>query len=292
MRDNIYISTSAFKSKRIEDIVAICLKGGFTNLELGSNIDYSDGNLDLIFKYNGQMKFLLHNYFPRPKDDFVLNLASDNGKVLARSIKHCREAIDISAKIGAPFFSVHAGFAFHSSPGDLGRPQVGLPRIPYQKAYNTFIESVSGLVNYAVNQRVKLAIENNVVARFNLINGKNEVCLLVEAAEALDLYKEISHPNLYFLIDLGHLKINSLSLGIDVNDYLKQLLPHSIAFHLSDNTGEIDQHLPFDKNVWFGNIIGSMKDRFMIIETQSLEMSDIQDCYCSLIGLLGDENGQ
>jgi len=288
MRDNIYISTTVFRNKDLKNILETCLKHGFTNIELGSNVNYSNAYHDLLLKFsNTPMRFLLHGYFPRPKDDFVLNLASNNEEILQKSIQHCKHTIDLSAKLKAPFYSIHAGYAFNASPDDLGHPLLKLPRIPYQQAYKTLQTSMSELCEYAQKVKVRLAIENNVVTNFNLEDGKNTVLLIADELEAVKFNELVCSPNLFYLIDLGHLKITSTSLGFDISHYLKKILPFTLAFHLSDNNSMEDQHLSFNKEAWFKDIVRRNKDKFFILEAQNLETKQIRECYEDLVTMLG-----
>lgn len=276
MKDTIYISTRAFKEKSIKDILELCFSKGLINLELGSNIEYSTDTIGLLKEFKGaSMRFLLHNYFPRPQEDFVLNLASDDNEIIRRSIQHCKQAIELSAMLESPFYSVHAGFAFHASPADLGSSLIGLPRIPYERSYDIFLESIRFLAEYAQHAGVKLAVENNVVADFNLIGGENRLILLADALEAVNVYRQVSSHNLFYLIDLGHLKVSSTVLRFDRNEYLKEIMPYTIAFHLNDNDSHSDQHLLFDENSWFMDIISMNQDKFFIIETSSLNEAEI-----------------
>jgi len=288
MLPNVYISTSAFKNRSLKKILETCLEHRFTNVELSANVDYADDNGDAVRELHksGQMRFLVHNYFPRPKEDFVLNLASDDEKVVRQSIQHCQIALDLSAELGASFFSVHAGFAFHAQPQDLGRPQLDLPRIPYAMAYRNFVKNVKVLLDYAAKKNVYLTVENNVVAKFNLINGKNGIALLADADEALRFYKEVGRANLFFLIDLGHLKVSSAAMGFDREDYLQKVLPFTTALHLSDNDGLGDTTRPFGEDVWFKDVIKRSKNKTWILEISNVDAREIKDCYKALENLL------
>jgi len=280
MLPNVYISTSAFKNRSLKKIFYTCLELGFTNVELSANVDYADDNVAVVRKLykSGQMRFLVHNYFPRPKEDFVLNLASDDKEVVRRSVQHCQIALDLSADLGAPFFSVHAGFAFHAQPQDLGRPQIDLPRISYPTAYKNFVKNVRVLLDYAAKRNIQLAVENNVVAKFNLIKGKNEIALLADADEAVRFYKEVGRANLFFLIDLGHLKVSSAAMGFGREDYLQKVLPWAAAFHLSDNDGLEDTTRPFGEDVWFKDVIKRNKNKTWILEISNVDAREIKDC--------------
>jgi sugar phosphate isomerase/epimerase len=283
MENNIYVSTAAFKNKNIENILNMSLANGIMNIELGSNLNYSESNLDFIFKFKrNRMKFLVHNYFPPAEEEFVLNLASNNKGILRRSIQHCKKAIDLSAELGAPFYSVHAGFAFHAKPQDLGSVQKNLPRIPYEEAYRVFVESSIELADYAYKKNIKLAVENNVMQNFNLIKGRNEILLLCSLKETLSFYKDVGSLNLFFLADLGHIKVSSASLKLDKYEYIEKIRPYTIAFHINDNNSLIDQHSMFDKDAWFKDILACSRDKIFIIEADNLEIKEIISCHSIL----------
>jgi sugar phosphate isomerase/epimerase len=181
---------------------------------------------------------------------------------------------------------VHSGFAFHASPGDLNRPQTALPRIPYEKAYGIFLEAVRELARYGARKGVKLALENNVVAEFNLSGGRNEILLLAEAEESLSFFKEAGSGNLFFLIDLGHLKVTSNVLKFDKDEYLKSIIPYVIGFHLDDNNGLVDEHRGFDESVWFRQILMENREKTFILEAQNLSRQGLKRNYLALESML------
>jgi sugar phosphate isomerase/epimerase len=288
MQDNIYVSTSAFKEKELGMILDFCLGNNLTNIELGANLEQTEMDIKRLVKLSKEgMRFLIHNYFPRPKEDFVLNLASDDKAILTQSLDHCRRALELSAQLQAPFYSVHAGFAFHASPADLGQPQIDLPRIPYQIAYDNFVRSISELARFAAECQVKLAVENNVLAGFNVVNGKNEICLLAEAGETLNFNKEVASDNLFYLIDLGHLKVTANSLKFSAEDYLRKILPHALAFHLSENNRVVDSHSSFDEKVWFGKFIKGNLDKTLILEICNVRLEQLKSTIAAIERVVG-----
>jgi sugar phosphate isomerase/epimerase len=289
MQDNIYISSNAFRDKNLVNIINICRENSITNLELGPRVICSGGQIEvkeILHSNCEQMRFLLHHYFPRVDKDFVLNLASDSKIILSKSIKYCKDAIDISSEINAPFFGVHAGFAFHATANNLGGSLWGLPKIPYQKAYRIFVESISELSAYAAGKNVKIVVENNVILPNNLENGKNNLLLLAELEETIKFFKEVQSDNLFYLMDLGHLKINSVALGFNINEFVQSMLPFTIALHLSENDTLRDSHLLFNKEVWFKDIIRKNKEKILIIELFNSDISEIIDCYNVVEGIV------
>ena len=82
----IFVSTSGFKNKRISEIIEILVFNKFKNIELSGGSTYYEGIeeelVKLKLKYD--LNLQLHNYFPPPKDGFVLNLSSNNMKFLTK----------------------------------------------------------------------------------------------------------------------------------------------------------------------------------------------------------------
>lgn len=273
-----FVSTGAFKTRSVQQIVAWALDGGLDRIELGSGADWVPDLLQPIRETSGRpIHYLVHNYFPPHERPFVLNLAASDPDTLARSQVHCRHAIDLSAELRAPFFSVHAGFAFKARPEHLGRDVTQAPRVTLEQAHETFVRSVRDLCAYADRKGVRLAIENNVIASFNLVNGRNLVGLCATADEILQTYKDVGSSNLGFLIDVGHLKVTATSLGFDMQTFLDRVSPHIMAFHLSDNDGRADQNRPFDGHAWFIPRLAEFPDAAMVLEAYDLDIDVIRE---------------
>lgn len=287
MHKNIFISSRAFKEVSLQRILALCREYGINNLELSANIEHSQDVLALLIEgARCGMRFLLHNYFPRPQDDFVINLASDDENIISKSIVHCKKAIDISAELGSLFYSVHAGCALHASEKDLGCDQSGLPRIPLETAYHNFLSAVKQLAQYASEKKVKLAVENNVITKKNLIPGKRQMIFLTKADEMLKFHRDVGSDNLFFLIDIGHLNVNSISMGFDKEYFLNQVSPFTAGFHLSSNDGSYDQHLPYKSAQSLTGFIKDNREKVFIIEVQQVGRDELMESYNQLEELL------
>lgn len=273
-----YVSSGAFKTRSVAEIVALAVCHGLHRVELGSGTAWAVDMLEPVRRTAGApIDYLVHNYFPAHQDPFVLNLASSDPDGLDRSLAHCRQAVDLCHELQAPFFSVHAGFAFAAKPEQLGRDQTKIPRIALEQAHEIFVRSLRELCAYAGEKNIIVAVENNVIAPFNLIGGKNRLGLCATAEDILETRKDVDCPNLAFLIDVGHLKVTANALGFDRAAFLDKVAPHVTAFHLSDNDGETDQNLPFGNEAWFLPWLAEFPSAAMILEAYSLEPAVIAD---------------
>lgn len=248
----VYISSSCFSFRGLAELLNDCEKNNFYNIELGCSFNYHRNYFSILKKYP-KFNFLIHNYFPPPKDSFVLNLSSANREILKKSINQCKKAMDLCAEFGVPFFSVHAGFLADLKPGDLGaNKKIDISQyIDRESGLSIFKNSIEILLAYGSRREVGLLIENNVVNKANLVNGKNESCLMVEKEEILTCMELFDSRYLGLLVDVGHLNVTANLLNFNRFDFLKDLGRYIRAFHLSANNGIQDQHLPFGKNEWF-----------------------------------------
>lgn len=248
----IFVSTGAFARQDLEDTLQLALSENISRIELSSGARHRSSDLSALLGSIDQtrMKFLVHNYFPVPVRPFVLNLASDDQEMLQKTREHCKFAIDIAAKVDAPFYSVHAGFCIHLKPEDLGQKLQG-KEISKEKAKVTFYESVKLLGEYAATKGVTVAIENNVASAFNLREGRNDLLLGVTGDDLEELMQVVNMPNVRLLLDVAHLRVSANSLGFDAIAAIKKIAPWIIACHLSDNDGQTDSNQVLTSQSWF-----------------------------------------
>src|SRR5689334_5084396 len=81
---------------------------GIRDIELGAGVTVDRG-VDVLERQS-DLRLLVHNYFPPPAQSFVLNLSSPDEDVRGQSVALVESALDLSARLKAPFYSVHGGF--------------------------------------------------------------------------------------------------------------------------------------------------------------------------------------
>ena len=115
------------------------------------------------------------------KKSFNLNLSSERKVIRNKSLKLVKDSINLCCEINSKLYSFHAGFTV--DPPKLGAP---FPRekIPERsKTVETYIESLDKIVRYAYDRGIKIAMEPNVVQKFNLVDNMNKLCLFAEFDE-------------------------------------------------------------------------------------------------------------
>lgn len=279
----VYVSTSMFGPDRLDEILSVSMEHDLMNIELGSNIKYHPELYDQVDEYYKKgVNYLIHNYFPPSEEPFVLNLASQDDKTLNRSRMHCIEAIDLGAKLNCSFYSVHSGFAVDLKPELLGDPMAQIRclkniNIHYDKAYEIFFDSLREINKYAKSNGMKLLIENNVITPLQASNGQKDLFLMTSIDEMSSFIEDFKDENIGVLADVGHLNVSANALGYDRKDFILQLNTHIKAFHLSENNGQLDQHLPIQENSWFIPLLKDFSELPIVIETCALSIKDIKE---------------
>ena len=268
----IYASTSCLKNP--SDIIRVLNeyeKAGIENVELGSVHKYFETKQIKKFNFN----FLIHNYFPPPKIPFNFNLASTNNEIREKSYNLAIQAIDLCADIESPLYTFHAGFTV--DPPELGEAFPKENITDRKKAISIFIQEVMKVVDHGTSRGIKTAMEPNVVQKFNLVNGKNELCLFAEIDEIHKLFKLIKNDKLGILLDLGHTAVTSHWLNFDKDDFVEKCFKKVLAIHVSNNNGLADQHKSLDENCWHASKLKMFKHIPIILETMNLDINKIKE---------------
>ena len=261
----IYLSTGLLEKKSTSSIVTILDDLKITNLELSSGPYEKNINKFLIKKKNkNKLNFLIHNYFPVPKKAFVLNLASNNGKIRNQSLILAKKAIKLSSKLGAKFYSFHAGFLIDPKITSLGKKiKEQLEITPRETAKRNFIKSVNHLSNYARNHNVNLLIENNVLTKKNYFRFNCNPFLFVDDKEINDVMPNFP-KNVKLLLDVGHLNVSAKTLKFDKINFISKCNKWIKGYQLSENNGLEDENKPIKSNSWFLKHI--KKNKFYSLE--------------------------
>lgn len=271
---SIFVSTGAFKTRKIEEILELADKNSIRNIELSPGLEYNPRTEYIVRDARNDFNFLIHNYFPTPEKGFALNLASENSLTHDLSIGMCKKAISICSEIGASYYSVHCGFCFDTDGSALGNSsQTRLIKIPRDKALKIFEENIELLASYGKKQGVNIAIENNVAAEF-VGNDKN-LMLGVTADEILEIISKISHEEVCFLVDLAHAKVSSNTYGFDMDEYIAKTKSIVREVHISENDGKVDQNLPITKNGDIYRWLSNYKEKNITLEVYNLSVDEI-----------------
>lgn len=267
----IYISTLALRRHSPEYMIELAKQNGWA-LEFSSGMNY---RADMELLYNqAEIKRMPHNYFPAPKKPFVLNLASINDDIRAKSIQHCLKGLEISQFSKSPFFAAHAGFCIDPAPEQLGSKIEISSNFDREKHKNYFIDSVKQIVSKAEELNIDFLIENNVVAEFNYKNELNPF-LCCEGSEIQWLFEEINHNNFGILLDTAHLKVSCQTLNLIIEEEF-QIIKNCIrGVHHSDNDGKKDDNCPLTTEYWFFPFMEKYLNIPHVLEVKDLSAFEI-----------------
>ena len=242
----IYLSTSCLKHSNIKHSVQELADNGFRNIELSGGTDYypgfADDLLELKEKYG--LNYLCHNYFPPPKEHFVINLASLNDDVYRKTFEHLSGAIALSKKLGAKKFGFHAGFFIDISINELGKKITKGALFNESQAILRFIDGFKALQQLAGD--LALYVENNVFSSSNFQTYNGEPLFMLCTYADYKALKEAIDFNL--LLDVAHLKVSANTLKLDFDTELSNMLAQSDFIHVSDNDALHDLNFSLDKN--------------------------------------------
>ncbi len=257
---------------RIQELVDL----GVSKIELSGGGHEGDWR-DSLRAYP-EVKFSIHNYFPPPKVPFVFNLASQDPGILEMSREFCLQGIRISSELEEELFSFHAGFLFDPTPESLGSVLVGESKSANrERSQEIFEESLTILITAASRHGVSLLVENNVLTRQNLENWGQDALMWTHAEEIKHWLFSKFDGDLGLLLDVGHLKVSSKTLGLDFAAELGALAPLAQGMHVHGNNGEYDSHSApiFDSTIW--GLVDSSPAKYLTYEVNPAEVRETID---------------
>lgn len=281
----IYQSTGAFPVSNIVELIEAGDYDFISAYELSSG-PYIEDIESYLAALSCSAKLAIHNYFPVPATSFVLNLSSQNPKIVDLSLAHIKRAIDLASKFCTPYYSFHAGFLLDPSPDELGNISPNKKKIPRDLGTRTFVNNVNKIADYAEKKNVTLMIENNVCSRSTLNKFGESPLLFCDVEGASDLIKSLD-PRIKFLCDYAHLKVSAHVLDYDAEAFLNEINNGFKACHLSDNNGSEDQNLAFNEESWFWDLLP--KDlEYYSIEVYQSNPETLKNCHFILEGHLNE----
>tara|TARA_Y100000590_G_scaffold219798_1_gene248873 strand:- start:4435 stop:5295 length:861 start_codon:yes stop_codon:yes gene_type:complete len=249
MENNISISTGGYKNLSGLQAIKFLKKNKIFSIELSGG-RYSKNQLKQIVSFKKKLNLRVHNYFPPPKNPFVINLASDNKKILNQSIGHIKKSILFVKRLGGNTYSFHAGFRLDPNFKSLGKKFEKIKMMSKKKAFSNFVKQTKKISKFAKKNKVNILLENNVITKKNLNRFKSNPFLLTNYKDTQNFFK-LMPKNIRLLIDVAHLKVSAKTEKLDPIKSLKIMNKYAEGYHFSENNGFIDSNSPFKKKAWF-----------------------------------------
>ena len=261
----VFISTGGIQNYKILDQIKLFTRKKIYDLELsgGKKINKNDYRKLLEFSKNNDINLRPHNYFPPPKKKFVINLASNDKKIVLSSLKQIKKSILLTRRMGGEYFSFHAGFRIDPNSKSLGK-KLGLYKLLDKSfALKIFKENLLIVNKFAKKNKIRILVENNVITKENLDLFKDNPLLLTNPKEIINFFKLIP-KDIGLLLDVGHLKVSSRSENFNLENAIKKLNRLTKGYHLSENNSFEDQNKPFAKKAWFYKYLKKDLDYYTI----------------------------
>ena len=99
MNSKVFVSTGGIRNLNGFDACKDLAKLGINSFELSGGKFFSDVLTKLRNLENQDFNIQIHNYFPVPKNPFVLNLASSDELISELSIQHCMKSIELASNL-------------------------------------------------------------------------------------------------------------------------------------------------------------------------------------------------
>lgn len=274
MSNNIFLSTTCFNKDSLEEIIKICRNNGITNLEISGGLEFiNEKKLLDLFEKNIDINFRFHNYFPIPRNPFVINLASK--KTSERSINNILKGIKYASKYGKKIFSFHAGLRFNPIVSSLGKKQLEYKILNSDLSYKILEESIDKIIKNKIEDTI-VCIENNVVEKKNFSSGNNKY-IFSDLTDSYFINKLIKNLNIKILLDVGHLKVSSKTLKFDPCKFIDLYKGHILIAHLSENTGVSDDGCIVRKDSWFWKSINWKNIKYVSLEIKNADISILKE---------------
>ena len=276
--NNLFISTTFIDDGYpVKKAIDLCKNNGISSVELGSNHCYEK---DYNYLLDYQFKFLIHNYFPIPKDSFVLNIASFQEEIRSRSIDHIIKAINFCHKINGLLYTFHPGFLTDPKGSNITNDNYDfqwdekkLNSSNYSKAKELMYDSLDIIIDYAKQKKINIAIETE-----GSVSKKDH--LLMQTPREFDEFISTYKPNEVGInLNIGHLNLASKAFNFDKREFVDLIQQHIVAMELSHNDGIEDDHLPLQEIGWYWEFINDNRFNHIIkiLEFRNVSIKKIKD---------------
>jgi sugar phosphate isomerase/epimerase len=246
----LYTTSLCSAQKKIAEAVRELARLGFRNIELTGRTEFYTGleNDLCALKKEYQLDFLIHNYFPPPPVDFVLNLASRDPDIKEKSLSLIKQAVSLAKKLGKDLYSFHPGFRNNLLPqledGFFIKGAEG------SNSKKDFYRMLDLILDGVIPDGFRIAVEN--LCPHGVDNLYSFLTTPTDIEEFLDYYKD--RANIGFLLDMGHLNVAAHCFDFIQEKFLDNLFSRYgdkiFEIHLSENDGLTDTHKISSVDSW------------------------------------------
>ena len=275
-----FVSTTFIKDNNsVFKALNLLSKKKIYNIELGSNHVWEK---KLDFKNYDRFNFCVHNYFPVPKKNLVLNLASQSNEIRKKSVSQIKKSILFSKKISANLYTFHPGFLTDPKGANKTKKNYDflwnnkkLLKVNYNNSWKMMVASLKEIINFAKKNKVRIAIETE-----GSIQAKDHL-LMQKPGEFKKFFKIFKYNEIGINLNIGHLNLASKAFNFNKLKFINLYSKHIVAMEISHNYGKKDDHLPIKKNSWYWKIVTDPKFKNIpkILEFRNTNIKKIIKAY-------------
>ena len=280
-----YLSTSCFRGVPLAEAVARASQLADGRVELSAPHPHI-GLVELeemlnTWRRNGIL-LTMHNYFPPPSEDFVLNIASACTGTRERCERMLDGILTLAGASGSPVYGVHAGYLFQGRSPTSGQMfEFSRGRSSYTDAMARATASISDWAPLFASQGIRLLVEN----LFPFPDDDHSLCC---TPDQIAQFLSAVPASVGLLLDLGHFNISATLMAFNREAGLEELLTafgHRLfQVHLSHNDGLHDEHLVVEEGGWQLDAVARLKaiplhdeeERLFSLEARNSPVSEIE----------------
>ncbi len=275
---SLYVSTTFLNDNiSLKESLSLLEKIGISAVEIGSNHCY-ESNYSYVKDYS--FEYLVHNYFPVPKESFVVNIASLDENIYQRSIKHIKDSIDFCSKINARLYTFHPGFLTDPKGSNLSNQNydfqwesVRLKTTSYEAAWERMTDAISEIAPHACNRKVPIAFETE--GSFH----KKDHLMMQQPKEYERFLNFFPLDAIGINLNIGHLILAANAFEFSYKTFVDIVADYVVAMELSHNNGVEDQHLPLQSDGWYWPLIldKRFENTYKILEFRNTSILTIKE---------------
>lgn len=285
----IFVSTTVFEDGvSAVDAARRLVNAGFSRIELGSTHAPEENLIDGLMDLPAE--FITHNFFPPTADRLVLNLASGDKEIRAKSVGFMKKALDFAEDLGAALYTIHPGFLVDpagaaKAKGASGYDfEFGEKRRFSDEVYGThmdfFLGALEELDAYTASRGVRIALET----QGSVTSG--EFVLFDRPRDYRRFMEHGFSDRIGINLNLAHNHLAAKFHGFDERETITILKPRILAVEVSHNDGHVDDHQSLVAGAWYFDLLKDpvFEKAAVIFEGRNVGMAKTEES-CRLLSL-------
>ncbi len=245
-------------------------------IELGSTHEWRDDFTALVRDNDWGVVFA-HNFFPPARDELIVNLASRDEAIRARSIDHAKHCLRFASDIGCRLYTVHPGFM--SEPTGKREDRSDSPtafdfafessRAQPDRAFSLMTDALCELSDEARRLGVGLAVETQGSLTAPGVS-------ILETPDDFDRLFNAVPADVAINLNLAHTSFASRAHGFSLETFIDRFRARFVAVEISHNDGRRDLHAGLVADSFALEWARRLADLPLILEFRDVDHSTLE----------------